>query len=316
MEKNTNCIICHDIRLKEISSTHKLDNFNDMFVLEECQNCNHVTIKNKPSEERLNKYYERDFWEEKIRDFDFNLKWNKVLISSSSSHERFIRSKKQFKYITSKLDLNKNTKIIDIGSGFAPILYHFSKANYKKLYALEFSKNLCKYLKIQNINAVNASLEELAKMNMHFDLIIISHTLEHVANPIKFLELIKKISTNGTSLFIEVPFQDYLEPFNENLHLNFFSKVSLLKALESSRFTQHSIEIDKHNLLDKFLLKILFFIYGIFFSKSKKSINSKSNILSILHFLWRPIKKILSSKINIHISRRDIRTIAIFSDKS
>jgi 2-polyprenyl-3-methyl-5-hydroxy-6-metoxy-1,4-benzoquinol methylase len=310
MRNNLNCVFCLKPTLKQISSTYRLDTFKDNFILVECQSCNHVSINNTPSEEKLKNYYENEFWDKKITSSDIDLEWSKVLTSSSSAYERFLRAKKQFRYITSKLALDKNIKIIDIGSGYAPILYHFNRSNYKNLFALELDSDICKYLNQQNINSINVSVEELSTMNECFDLIIISHTLEHIADSHMFLKLIKNIAKKDTLLFIEVPYKDYLEPYNENLHLNYFSKESLSIVLEDTNFRVINIDIDRHNVLDIFLLKILFYIYGKLLFKSNKSINAKSNIIELLHYLWRPFKLLLSSKINIHISRKDIRTIS------
>jgi len=315
MDINLNCLICSNSEIKQISNNHKLDNFKENFILEVCQSCSHVSIKNKPNEDQLTDYYKKEFWGAKVNNYNSNLEWNKILTSSTSAHERFIRSKKQYRYITSKIRLSSNSKIIDIGSGFAPILYHFNKSNYNNLYALDLDQDICKYLKRQRINSINSSLEKLSTSNSRFDLIIVSHTLEHVADPKLFLKLIKKISKNNTTLFIEVPYKDYLEPFNENLHLNFFSKKSLSIALENSNFALKDIEVDHHNFLDKLLLKLLFYIYGKFFFKSNRSINSRSKTIEFLHFSWRPLKYILSSKVNIHISRKNLRSISSFVKK-
>ena len=315
MKNNLHCFVCSKSNLKKISINHKLSKFSTDFILIECHSCGHVSIDNKPSDEQLNNYYKNEFWNEKKIDINFNQNWHEILTSSTASRERLLRSKKQFEYINSKLKLDKEIKIIDIGSGFAPILYNFSNAHYLNLYALEFDSNICKYLEKQNIKSINASIDELSKTSEVFDLIIISHTLEHIADPNKFLEKIKKISRKNTILFIEVPYKDYLEPFNENLHLNFFSKRSLSQSIKNIGFKVDNVNIDRYNVIDRIILKLLFFIYGRYFVRLNKSINKKSKIIDILHFFWRPIKRLLSSNINIHISRRDIRTISTIISK-
>ena len=152
----------------------------------------------------------------------------------SGSYERFIRAKKQLNYIVIIKKLDKKIKILDIGSGFAPILYHFQKLNFRNLYALELDTRICKYIEKQGVNSINMSLEALTKEK--FDLIILSHTLEHVSDPNSFIESINKISQYNTTLFIEVPYLDFLEPYNENMHLHFFPQKSLESVVNKIRF--------------------------------------------------------------------------------
>ena len=51
-------------------------------------------------------------------------------------------------------------------------------------------KNICNYLEKQGVIPINMQLEELALNNKKFDLIVLSHTLEHVSNPKKFIKAI------------------------------------------------------------------------------------------------------------------------------
>ena len=305
-----NCMICESKSKKILSRNHKLERFERNFTLIECLTCNHVMIEDPPSKEELDEYYRRSFWGEKKIVVDLESEWKKILKSNSSSYERYLRGKRQYNYITSKIKIDKNQKIIDIGSGISSILYQFSKNNYDNLYALEFDKKICEFLELRKINTINSDIRDIVNSNNKFDLIIISHTLEHVYDPEEFIHLVQNISKKNTKLFIEVPFKDYLEPYNENFHLHFFSKQSLETILNKNQFKLDSYEIDSHNIFDKLTLKILFFFYKHLYIKSKKTIHKPSHIIEFIHKLWRPIRFFTKSKINIFISRRDIRTIS------
>ncbi len=309
-EKILKCPICSGTVLDTIETNHKLDKFRTKFILKKCFTCEHVFIKNRPTDKELKKYYSKDFWENKVKTDILGMNWIDVLKKNPGSLERFIRAKKQLKYISDYINLDKNAKIIDIGSGFAPILYHFNQNKFTNLHALELDKNICNYLEKQGVIPINMQLEELALNNKKFDLIVLSHTLEHVSNPKKFIKAIKKISNANALIFIEVPYQDFLEPFNENVHLHFFSQKSLLILLHDFSFQVMNEEADTVGFIDRIILYFLYKIYGRFFAKKGKSINSSLKVVHLLHFIWRPMKVILLSKINIFISRKDMRVIA------
>jgi len=112
--------------------------------------------------------------------------------------------------------------------------------------------------------------------NNKYDLLVLSHVLEHIYDLNSFItELSKNISDNGL-LYIEVPNADFYEEFTNicplqeiNIeHINFFSKYALNKLLISNGFYCTHLEDDY------FILKNskYFVIRGIF----KKGLNNKS----------------------------------------
>jgi 2-polyprenyl-3-methyl-5-hydroxy-6-metoxy-1,4-benzoquinol methylase len=58
--------------------------------------------------------------------------------------------------------------------------------------------------KSNGINVRKGSIEQI-KSNEKFDLIILSHVLEHLLNPSVFLKKIKSILSDNGILYIEVP---------------------------------------------------------------------------------------------------------------
>jgi hypothetical protein len=85
------------------------------------------------------------------------------------------------------------------------------------------------------VRSISPRLEDCRESD--FDLVILSHVLEHVAAPRAFLGLVRgKLAPLG-ALFIEVPNQDYLHKLSLGTHLLFFSPTSLGFLLESAGFT-------------------------------------------------------------------------------
>lgn len=84
--------------------------------------------------------------------------------------------------------------------------------------------------------------ERLSDVTGRYDLVVLSHVLEHVPDPVSFMKEALSHVVSGGYVFIDVPNQDYL--FKEEVfpHLLFFSMGSMKKLL--ARFTLDPIGID------------------------------------------------------------------------
>ena len=93
----------------------------------------------------------------------------------------------------------------------------------------------------ENLNLLGVNLiSKIDKFQNTFDLVIISHVLEHVANPNKFIDLLRKSLVKNGIMFIEVPCKDYLfKPFYEP-HLLFFEKISMKKLVKDFKLMKIS----------------------------------------------------------------------------
>ena len=69
-----------------------------------------------------------------------------------------------------------------------------------------------------------------------FDLIVMSHVLEHVTSPTQFISKATKNLRKGGALFIEVPCQDWQHKRIDEPHLLFFDKGPMKRLLENQGF--------------------------------------------------------------------------------
>ncbi|MCX6237732.1 MAG: methyltransferase domain-containing protein [Bacteroidia bacterium] len=96
------------------------------------------------------------------------------------------------------------------------------------------------------------------------DLVFMSHVLEHISTPAKFLKDVTQNLRKGGALFIEVPCRDYEYKPIEEPHILFFDKRSMEYLLSENGFEQiqvsyHGQEIKKMNsrsFLKKKLLEV------------------------------------------------------------
>jgi hypothetical protein len=105
-------------------------------------------------------------------------------------------------------------------------------------------------LKLPRVRLVPGFLEDLGSEDLksiQADLLVSSHTLEHVVNPREHLERLVSSAADDADLFIEVPgFDALLENFRFDQvfhqHLHYFSPASLVRLLDSVGWVPIAIE--------------------------------------------------------------------------
>jgi len=139
-------------------------------------------------------------------------------------------------------------QILDIGAGFGHILFALGQRFPDSTRAaIEFSEVCARHLKSLGVNVFTQPVEDvLPRMGRRFDLVVMSHVLEHLLNPRAVLELIKASLVPGGVLYIEVPnipvesllrYPDHVwAPRFDEPHITFFSQSTLRDLLESSGF--------------------------------------------------------------------------------
>jgi len=138
-----------------------------------------------------------------------------------------------------------NLQILDVGAGYGHILHNLGQRypNSTRL-AIEFSEVCVKHLKSLGVQTFTQPAEKiLPEMKEHFDLVVISHVLEHVLNPREVIQLIHSSLAPGGILYVEVPnippesllkYPDQVwAPRFDEPHISFFS-VSTLRSLFES----------------------------------------------------------------------------------
>jgi len=215
-----------------------------------------------PSAEEITKFYAEEFYTGEYKNFN------------DSSLEVQINDKEFFEgrwndIYNNFLEVDSNLKnggsVLDVGCGWGLALLYFKNKGFD-CYGFDPAKEAVDYGCKKGLKIKHAGLEGMNVFeNKKFNMVTMFNVLEHLADPVKSISQIKDILLPNGILMIDVPneFNDFqtsgrdvhglsdwwVAPPN---HLNYFSKDSLVKLLESLGFV---IEICEASFpLEMFLL--------------------------------------------------------------
>jgi 2-polyprenyl-3-methyl-5-hydroxy-6-metoxy-1,4-benzoquinol methylase len=149
------------------------------------------------------------------------------------------------KYLLAVLPENKDAKILDIGCGFGQMLKCLRSEGYPNTYGIDISKEAVKYCKSTGLNVEEIfGLEEYSDgRHGTFDLIIMSHILEHIEKQkiIETLSIVKKrlLSENGKLLVMVPNAQSNTGSYwayEDFTHTTIFTAGSLFYVLKAAGF--------------------------------------------------------------------------------
>ena len=214
-------------------------------------------------------------------------------------------AKLRVKFIKDNIKLQSNINVLEFGSGYGHLANYFLKShNVRNYYSIESDKRCYQTLKKINLKTYN-NVNDI-NFKIDFDILILSHILEHIPDPINFIISLKK-KYNIKYIFIDVPCEDFKYKELNEPHL-FFYNINSLKKLSNicgykvEKIQYYGEEIDKINdkqLLYKKLfnkLKIYVLLFYIFLTGSNKKID-----MTKLEFIMNIIYK--ANKLNLSKAR-------------
>lgn len=294
--------------------------------LARCKNCGFVFVSSLPTDEEVDAYYKSDvFWQSKMTTsvkHEFPC-WADVFKSNPSLDERRRRAIRQFNHIDKLKKIEENSAILDVGAGYSPFLHVCSENKLKNLNAIEPSEGICGFLRKQGVSIEASTYQEWFEKNdgKKFDLIIVSHTLEHLKDPGYFLSQVSRFLAPDGVLYIEVPHRDDRQPIHGGLHFLFFDVHTLRLALRKYGFQVIDVKNLKYNFLGLLIRKFLVFYYIVSrfcYNKVKKEKSfsiQNSFFTNVYYNVWSPLIKILNIELYIYISSDDIVSLSSLKKK-
>jgi SAM-dependent methyltransferase len=197
-----------------------------------CKSCSLVFSLPKPSLADYNYFYENEY----------SKYYGSFTAQFNSNYKP-----PYFNYLIEKYQTSKMS-YLEIGPGKGQSLYYASQI-FNHSVGVEPSKDYFDFLSTKlNLNVIRNTGEEfLAETNKQFDVIGCFHLLEHVYNPLDFLEKCHFTLNENGLILIEVPniykpFKDFENYFLRYVHLYNFSPTSLTYLLNLAKFEVVSID--------------------------------------------------------------------------
>ena len=124
--------------------------------------------------------------------------------SFESTNPRWVDGNKKF--LDYFLPFPKESRILDIGCGEGLGLAYLKSLGYEKLFGVEMNPR-----KAQQARKIATVFEQDAhemEISSKFDVVIMSHFLEHATDPVKVLKATRKLMQPSGRLLVVVPFPD------------------------------------------------------------------------------------------------------------
>lgn len=239
------CKVCSSNHYKKIGEIKNIwKEYKDVYQCDECS----LYFIDSPTDEEINSLYKNEYHN--------NIK-NK-LFETAKSKMRYARSLSQFNFIKQTIDL-KNKDICEIGA-FDGLLLSLFKKNNNNVFGYELNDDARVYAKKKyDIDLKENFLESKSK----YDIIILSHVIEHFREPKDILIKIKSMLKENGFIYIEVPNSPMTNECSYNMlmrylnteHIVNFNMDNLIKFAESvdlkivrSEYNNYNISIDNENL--------------------------------------------------------------------
>ena len=251
--------------------------FGDLKIYK-CNNCDFSYANPMPNIENLNYFYE-NIYRLPFRP-PYWLSNNEEDLSKKFLDDRNLN---YLLYLSTLIDLKSIENIYDFGAGIGDLGYAIKKKFPNvNLFCTEYDKQCLNILKKRSYNNIN-----IEKLDTKFDMIITTHSLEHLSDVEIFSKFYELLKPKGY-LFFEIPYctEEYFSgrPY-DGPHLLFYTKKSIEKISQKFNFDIFRIDTSSYTFEEDYNLQ-------------KESQNRYYKLkLNKVNFFKQFVKKLIPKKI-------------------
>ena len=221
-----NCYICNNSKNINFLDNYKLEIYEDNIYFKDakiykCEDCDFSFVSPMPKQHDLNFFYENVYRQINRPPF-----W--ITNDYKERKKNYLEDKilSYLFYITSFIDVKNINTIYDFGCGDGDLGFALKKKFHQlKLFCSE-GDSQCKKI-LEERNYIN--FKDFNKIEKKFDLILTTHSLEHMSD-LKIFSRFKEMLNPGGFIFFEVPncTKEYFDVrIYDSPHLLFFTKKSI-----------------------------------------------------------------------------------------
>lgn len=302
--ETVNCDVCGSGKSSLLFINHdRLHGVEGKFNIVKCEECGLVFINPRPRKEFIDEWYPDTYEPYNVNPDDFYQRLADSLISAYyKENGSFLDIVKKClcRLIYTPPPKSHKGRILDVGCG-GGVYLHTLKKNGWDVYGVEMSAKAVGFAKekMELPNIKYGTLEEAKYPGEYFEVVLMSHVIEHLFDPARTLHEVNRLLKKGGLLIITTPniasvnfkiFGKYWFPLETPRHLNLFGESTLRKILQNSGFKVVSKQYD---------------ISSYHFIRSVGYVSAK---LAILVRLARPVL-ILMGVLNGFLGKSDVFTI-------
>ena len=226
--ENRKCIICDSNNFKIIN---EIDRYGFYYPTGICEICGMI---------QQSKYYKDKFLKKFYSEY-YNLFYAHFKNPEDRFNSQFSGATKSYNFLKEFLS-KKNTKILEIGCGAGGILKYYKNYGHK-VFGLDLDEDQLNYGRNQGLNLIN--YKDYDDKKEKFDIIILSHALEHMSYPIKEIDKAKSLLNNNGIIYIEVPSIHSIKNLNYNYNIRNYFHIAHFLHFSKLSFTNF---MNKNNL--------------------------------------------------------------------
>jgi len=298
--KKVNCPLCQNLAMHEMSSNDLMFKKNKIYDYYFCRLCDLTFINPLPNLVEIKNFYPDSYMVfEPARLKKINI-IEKVRLQAKHGYINLINKDNYlfnllgFCLLKSRehIDYVESGKFLDIGCGNGSRLLKMRNLGWQ-VTGVELNKKAFNECVNHNLNVFNSTLENTKFEDNSFDVVYMSHLVEHLANPCEIFEIVNNILKPNGLLYIKTPnrnslgrkiFGKYWYANDIPRHLFLFSKTSLVNVFKKLNM---NLEYYSQDTTPKIFLNSI----DYFFRLSKPS--KKNKILRIISKLYVLPAKVL-----------------------
>jgi len=260
------CCICGGNNFETLSEKDRYGLYLPVVI---CKDCGLIQTNPRMKQESYNQFY----------DFEYTKLYKGEIPTKEFFKDQYYHGKRIYHYLESNLGIKiNNLRILEVGTGAGGILQYFKEKG-NKVYGCDLGSEYIDFGREKyGLNLFIGTIDDI-KESLHFDIIIYSHVLEHLLNPIDELIKLKSIVGKDSYIYIEVPSVKY---FTRSYKMDFLSTIHIAHIYY---FTLTTLK----NLLEKADYDLVAgdeYIYSIFKSSNRdKEYKLKNDYYNTISFL-------------------------------
>lgn len=203
------CKICHNEKDNKVFEVREMMfDLRETFRYFQCSSCQCLQIETIP--QNISMHYPDNYYsfndlikpQNRFRSLPGRLRdryavWNNGLVGRLI----YARYPNYTLRALNELSINKDTSILDIGCGTGRSVYSLRELGLKKLLGIDpYISSDIKYN-----NGVVIQKKEIREVDGKWDVVMLHHTFEHIANPLENLQLIANLMTSKGHCIIRIP---------------------------------------------------------------------------------------------------------------